>query len=228
METFAPESNGLKLQRGYRIRPRWIVDSDETDLGTVRSVAKSEKAIRSFDLTYRTTDRSGYDYVSSFLSRHVGSAGRFFWQAPELVPSPDVAPSLSSVSGGTQGSRTILVSYAWQNVNGDRTLASPLASLLVPANSLLIVTLPPFPPGIVEAALFATEGAAGSEVEQGTLTDREWTQPDAAILVGNDPPPTENSALEVLKARYVEGSLSFSREAGISYDISLTLEEAYV
>ena len=227
METFAPEANGWKLQRGYQIVPRWAVVEDERELGNVRSTAVAEKEIRRFRGRYIAATREAIEYLESFFRRHVGSAGRFFYAWPEFVASPDAAPTLETVVSGSQGSRTVFVRFAWKNSVG-LTRAGPAGSLAIPANSLLRVTLPPYPPSVSQAVIYATQGAAGTEVEQITLTDqRIWTQTNAPLQTGTAAPETTNTARETPVSRLIADSLSYVRGAGVSYEAQLELEEVY-
>ena len=161
----------------------------------------------------------------SFFNRQVGSAGRFTFGWAELVPSPDAGPVLTAVAGGSQSLRTIFAKFAWKNSIGT-TSASPATSLAVPLNNLLKITLPFYPPSVTQAIIYATEGSAGTEKEQATLTvDRIWTQPDAALLVGTSDPPTENTATEAPTCKLVQDSLKIVRGIGTSYTASLELQE---
>jgi len=224
-EILSLETNGWKLQRGYLLKPRYQVVSDERELGNVVSVAVASKPLRTYRLKYRAQARAAYEYVESFFNRLVGQAARFDFEIPEFVPSPDKGPGVEAVAGGTQGSRTIYAIYSWKNANGI-TRGSPAASIAVPANNLLKITLPYYPPSVTQAVIYATQGAAGTEQEQTILTNlKTWTQPDAPLLVLTSSPPSENTAKEKIVARMVDYEVT--RLNGTVYDLALELAEAY-
>lgn len=227
METWAPETYGLKLQREYTISPSFQVEEDQRELGNIKSVAVASKALRAFKgLQYIVPSREAYEYAVSFWNRNKGPAARVLWSLPELVPSPDAAPTLTAVISGAQAQRTIIVKYVWKNSAG-LTRASPANSLLVPVNNLIRVTLPTLPPGVAQATIYATQGSAGTEQEQTTLTNtRTWTQPDAALLLATTSPPTKNTATEIITVKLVSG-YQVTRLAGVNYSLQLELEEAY-
>lgn len=226
-ETFLPENFGWKLQRGYEVSPRFAVVEDERELGNVKSVAVADKPIRVIaGLSWICESRDGAEYAQSFLNRQRGPAARFFFNWPELVPSPDGSPTCTAVASGTQGSRTIYTKFAWKNAQGT-TKASPAETLAVPANNLLKVWLPVYPPGVTQAVIYATQGAFGTEQEQVVLTNTQtWTQPNAALLVATASPPTTNTAKEKPLCKLV-GTYKLVRGHGLSYSLSLDLEETY-
>jgi hypothetical protein len=226
-ETFLPANYGWKLQRGYRIVPRYPVVEDERELGNVKSVAVADKEIRVIrGLRFISATREAYEYAGSFLRRQKGPAGRFYFEWPELVLSPDGSPTLLAVVAGTQGSRTVFVRYAWKNAQGT-TRASPAETLAVPANSLLKVLLPSYPPGVTQAVIYATQGSAGTEQEQTVLTNvQTWTQPDAALLTATTSPLAANTATERPLVK-LAGDFEVTRAAGLGYEMTLELEETY-
>lgn len=226
METFAPESHGAILRRGYPIKPEFQVVEDPRELGNVKSIAIAQKALRRYQLEYLCRDRTAYEYIDSFVHFQVGPAGRFSYVLPEFVSTPFGVPLLSAISGGTQGSRTIRVQYAWQTDLG-RTRASTVGVLAVPANNLLKVTLRVFPPSVVDAVIYATEGGSGTEQEQAVVQALTWTQPDAALLTGTAAPLTTNTAREMITAKFVAGSYEVVRLIGAVYNVTLGIEEAY-
>lgn len=225
-ETFDPVANGWHLQRNYEIPVLFAVEEDERELGNRTSTAISEKSLRQFRAYYRAKTRAAQEYVRSFFQRHVGPAGRFYFQWPEYVASPDKVPTLEAISGGSQAERTITVRYAWKNTNGT-TNASPIGSLLVPVNNLIKVTVPVYPPSIAQCLIYASQTGSGTEEEQATLTGpKTWTQPDAALLTGTADPPSANTALETPLCK-LYGGYSLVRREGTTYNLSLTLEEVY-
>ncbi len=226
MDTLNLEANGWRMQREYPIRPRFIVAEDERELGNVKSVAVAQRALRRFTLRYKTDLRSAAEYVESFFGRQVGPVARFQMTLPEYAPTPDAAPVVEAVAGGTQGSRTIYVRFAWRNVNGT-TLASATASILIPANNLLRVKFPYYPPSITQAVVYATQGAQGTEVEQTVVTNQpSWTQPNAALLLLTAAPETANTAKVLAKLRLLE-TYELIRQIGTQYQLSLDLEEVH-
>jgi hypothetical protein len=226
-ETFSPEANGALLQRGYTIKPQYRVVEDPRELGNVKSIAVAQKGLRRLEgLLYKCRDRTPYEYITSFLNRHVGPAGRFLCTWPEFVPSPDATPVLTAVTGGTQGSRTMYVKYAWKTALG-LTRPSTVQNLTVPANNLLKVTVPVFPPSVTQAVIYATQGTVGTEVEQAVIAALTWTQPDAALLTGTAAPATTNTARETPLCKLTEDGFSTQRLAGQTYEVTLDLEEAY-
>lgn len=230
--TFDPESKGWNLQRGFIVPIHENVREYRGGWGNVDDAIFATKTIREWNLTYKTgktTDpRIGYDYAVGFHAAEVGAAGRFNWAPPELVPTPFEAPSLSSVVSGTQGARTISVGFLWKSAAGSTRL-SPLGSLAVAASSLLKVDLPPYPPSITQAEIFAEEGGSGDEQSQVTLTDndRSWTQPDAAILVATSDPPVANTATELSLVKFVLDSFEIFRGEGLAWVMRCHLEEIY-
>lgn len=224
-EALTLEAKGWKLQRGYPMRPRYAVVSDERELGNVVSVAVASKPLRNYRLRYRANTREAFEYVESFFNRLVGPAARFDFDLPEFVPSPDKAPGVEAIAGGTQGARTIYVIFAWKNVNGI-TRGSAAAGIAVPANNLLKITLPYYPPSVTQAVIYATQGAAGTEQEQTILTNlKTWTQPDAPLLLATSSPPLTNTAKEKIIARMLDYEVV--RQNGTMYDLLLEIEEAY-
>jgi hypothetical protein len=227
VDTFTPEAYGALLQREYTITPIYNVAEDEREIGGWKSRAVSEKALRRLEnLVYKCRDRTPYEYIASFFQRHVGPAGRFFYAWPEFVASPDAAPTLTAVVSGAQAERTIFCKFAWQTALGI-TRASPAASLTIPLNNLIVVSLPVFPPSVTEAVIYATQGAAGTEVEQTTVTARTWTQPDGALLTGTDAPQTTNTAREIPTCKLIGNGFRAQRGPGATYLITLDLEETY-
>lgn len=227
-ETFDPATYGARLQRLYQIVPQWQVAEDERELGNIVSRAIAEKGLRRFvGLRYLCPDRPAVEYIQSFFGRLVGPAGRFSWTLPEYAPTPDAAPTLVSVVSGAQGSRTVFVKFAWETPAG-RTRASPAATLAIPANELVKVTVPTFPPSVTAAVIYATQGSAGTEVEQTEITNTTtWTQPDAALLTGTTAPATANTALETVTAKLVANTLAVTRGQGQTYEAAMELEEVY-
>jgi hypothetical protein len=227
-ETFNPAAFGARLQRGYTIVPQWQVAEDQRELGNVKSFAIAQKGLcRLQGLRYHCPTRSSFEYIDSFFQTLVGPAARFNYQLPEFASKPYAAPTLTAVVAGAQGSRTIFAKIAWETASG-RTEASPAASLAVPANSLLKVTVPVFPPAVTGAVIYATQGSAGSEVEQTVLTNTTtWTQPDAALLTGTAAPLSANTALKTILAKLVSGTFGSTRLQGQTYVVELELEEVY-
>jgi len=227
LETFTPEAFGALLQRDYTITPIFNVSEDEREIGGSKSFAVAAKALRRLEgLVYKCVDRAPYEYMASFFQRHVGPAGRFLYTWPEFVATPDAAPTMEAVVAGAQSSRTIFCKFAWKTVFGT-TRASPAASLTVPSNSLLKVTLPFFPTSVLEAVIYATEGAEGTEQEQTEISVRTWTQPDGALLTATADPPTENTAREQPICKLLGNSFRPQRVSGPRYVITLDLEETY-
>lgn len=224
-DLWQPELYGWRLQRSVPMRPRFLVAEDESESGLVKSLAIAQGHKRAWQLRYRAVTRQAAGYVQSFFGRLAGPAGRFDWVAPEYLPDPDAAPVIDAVSGGNQGVRTCHVQFAWQNGYG-RTLASPRATVAVPSDWLLRVTLPPWPPGVTGAVVYATQGAAGSEQEQVVLTQgtRVWTQPNAALLLLTASVATANVAKELLRVK-LDGSYELTRAEGTTYELELTLRE---
>ena len=228
-ETFAPTANGCKLQRGYEIAPEFQVEVDERELGNRTAVAVAEKPrrlLRGYRL--RAATREAYEYVASFFSRHRGSAGIFYLAWPEYVPSPDAAPTLEAVSGGTQAERTITVRIAWKSSAGI-TRASPIGSLLVPASNLIKVTVPTYPPNISQCVIYASQTGSGTEQEQTVLSGQlTWTQPDSSLLVATAAPQVTNTCTEIPLMRAAqEPPFRVIRQEGTTYEVTLDLEEVY-
>jgi hypothetical protein len=227
MILFDPETHGVKLQRGYTIQSLDQVVEDETELGSRESVAVANKAIRRLSLPYRLFDFAAREYLQGFFDFHRGAAGRFLYQMPELVPSPFLTPPVMSVAGGGQGARTITIMHTWVTTTGE-TLASPLATLAVPANELISIDIPVYPPAVTQTKIYAAEDNEGAEVFQTVLNgERNWTQPDAPLLTGTDSPPAANTATEVIPVKFVVDSFAPRRLAGTGYEVTLELEEAY-
>lgn len=226
-ETFQPEANGLHLQRGFTVNPEFQVIEDERELGNRTSVAVADRERRILRVRWVCETRAAMDYVVSFFRRHVGSAGRFYYAWPELVSHPDAAPTLEAISGGTQASRTIVACFAWKNSAG-KTTASPTASLLIPANNLVRVTVPVYPPNITQCVIYGDQ-TGGTPQEQTTLTGAlTWTQPDAALLLATADPPAANTATETpLMKALGSPPYRITRGNGTCYEISMDLEEVY-
>lgn len=226
MDTFAPESNGLKLQRPFEIEPRYNVVEDDYELGNVKSYAVAQRELRSFGVQYRAFTRAASEYWRSFFQRNVGPAARWLWTLPEYVPTPDAGPTLEAVVSGNQAERTIFVLFAWKNANGT-TLGGAASSLLVPANNLIRVTVPIFPASVNQAVIYATQGAAGTEQEQVTMTNvRTWTQPNGDLLLATTDPPTTNTALEQAKCK-LDKTYRMRRLIGTAYEFEARFLECY-
>lgn len=228
-ETFDPIAAGWKIQRGYRILPQVLVVEDEMALGNKVSTALAERDCRRITgLRLRTDSRDACEYFLSFYRRNRGAAARFYMEWPELVPSPDAAPVLEAIAGGTQAQRTITARFAWKNTVGT-TKASPTGSLLIPANNLIKVTVPVYPANVTQAVIYAAEDDPGNEEEQATLTNTfSWTQPDAALLTGTADPPTANTARETPLCKFVnDENLGPERGIGTTYELVLEIEEIY-
>ena len=224
-EAFVPLSNGWRLQRGYQIKPEYRVVEDERELGNTTSTAVSRTARRNITMTMTATTRSAYGYMMSFFNRNVGPAGRFTFSWAEFVPSPDAGPVLTAVESGDQPARTIFVKFAWKNSVGT-TEASPATSLAIPDDELIKVTLPFYPPSVTQAVIYATQGSAGTELEQATLTtDRTWTQNNGELSTSPGDPPTENTATESPTCKLAQDGLSITRGIGTSYTASIQLQE---
>lgn len=226
-ETFAPLSNGWRLQRGYSIVPQFEVVEDERELGNVASTAVADRVRRVIEgIVLRTDSRDALEYLESFFSRLKGPAARFWFAWPELAPSPDAAPTVEAIAGGAQAGRTITVRFAWKNTSGT-TKPSPTASIVVPANELVRVTIYPYPPTVTQCVIYAAEDSPGDEEEQVVLTGaRTWTQPDAPLLVGTADPPSVNTALQTLYCKLV-GGYRVARGNGTTYEANLSIEEVY-
>lgn len=224
-DQWLPESFGWRHQRTVPMTPEFRVAEDESESGVIKSLALSQAYKRRWSLRYRAATRQAAGYVQSFFGRLGGPAGRFDWVAPEYLPDPDAAPVIDAVSGGNQGVRTCHVQFAWQNGYG-RTLPSPRATVAVPSDWILRVTLPAWPPGVTGAVVYATQGAAGSEQEQTVLTQgtRVWTQPNAALLLLTASVATANVAKELLRVK-LDGSYELTRAEGTTYELELTLRE---
>jgi hypothetical protein len=227
-ETFTPEANGLKPQRQYTIEPEFQVEEDERELGNLTSTAVADKERRVLRFRWVCETRAAMDYVVAFFRRHKGPAGRFYYAWPEFVAHPDAAPILEAVASGTQAERTITCRFAWKNTAGT-TLPSPTATLLVPASSLVKVTVPVYPPSVSQCVIYASESGAGTEQEQTVLTDLlTWTQPDAALLLATADPPTANTATETpLMKAGGNPPYRITRGNGTCYEITCDLVEVY-
>lgn len=226
-ETFAPTANGWKIQRGYTIDPQDQYLEEESEIGSKKTTAVSERTPRLLrNLRMRASTREAWEYLESFFRRHKGPVGRWYFAWPELVSSPDIAPTLEAVAGGTQAERSITVRYAWKNSAGT-TRASPTGTLVVPVNELVKVTLDPYPAGVTQAVIYAAQDDPGNEQEQDTLTlEQTWTQPDAALLVATSDPPTANTATDTPLCKLVGGRPAV-RQIGLQYETTLTIEECY-
>lgn len=227
-ETFLPEANGLHLQRGYPVSPVFAVEEDERELGNVTSVAVADRPRRTLRMRWVGNTRTAMEYLVSFFQRHKGNAGRFYYAWPEFVARCDVAPTLEAVVSGAQAERTITCCFCWKNAAGVTT-ASPTGTLLIPANSLVKVTVPVYPPSITQAVIYASQTGAGTEQEQAIITNTlTWTQPDAPLLTGTGAPPTANTATEtpLMKARS-NPPYEVIRGVGVSYEVTMDLEEVY-
>lgn len=232
-ETFDPAAYGLKLQHSYQIRPAPRFVEDPMELGNVESVAVAEKVLRRFEgLVWRVSAttpnmRRAAGYALDFYRRHVGPAGRFWFELPEFVADPSAPPVVEAVSGGSLSSRTYLVSIAWLGAAGE-TLASELASLTIPANELIKVTLPVYPNNVSKARIYATAGASGTEVQQAELTDvREWTEPTSGLVTGTGSPASVNTATDVSLCKFEGENFQVQRGQGLFYEVSASIQEVY-
>jgi len=226
-ETLDLVTAGWRWQSPFDFEPQWAVAEDERELGNVSSTAVSERCLRRWqNLQFFTNLEAARGYVVDFFRRHVGAAGRFYFRFPEHVESPSAAPTLSTVSGGTQGARSITAKYAWKNTSGT-TLASPEGTISVPASSLLVVTLPIYPPSTNQAVIYAAEDSPGNEQQQTILTLLEsWTQPNTALLTGTPSVSTANTAIEVPLCK-LSGNLKITRGDGRSWYLTLSIDEVY-
>jgi len=228
MILFDPAANDIRLQVGYSIRPVEQVEEDESELGSKTAIAVAERSLRVLNLPYRVLSHAGIEYLKGWHDHHRGAARPFLLDLPEPVPTPLLAPDLVAVAGGNQAERTVRVGFSWLTAAGETRL-SPVAELLIPEDELAVVTLPAYPPAVSQARIYATQGAAGSEVAQVTLTDndRDWTQPDAALLTGTAAPSTTNTATERIACKFALQGFEYERDVGPHYRALLRLEEVY-
>lgn len=227
IETLDLQGAGWVLQTGFDWEPEWAVAEDPRELGNVTSTAISERCRRKWpNLVYLTNSESARGYVEDFFRRNVGIAARFYFQFPEHVAAPGVAPALTAISGGAQAQRSITVRYSWKNSSG-QTTASPTGTLVVPASYLVRVTLPVYPPSVAQATIYAAEDDPGNEQEQTVLSlTRVWTQPNAALLELTSSVPSANSAVESPTCK-LSSSPRITRGVGRSWTLALSLEEVY-
>lgn len=225
-ETFTPEAFGLRLQRNFVIEPEFQVEEDERELGNKTSVAVADRERRIVRLRWICATRPPMEYLVSFFRRHKGAAGRFYYAWPEYVAAPDIAPTLE-LSGGTQAERTITAQYGWKNTAGTTT-ASPTATLFIPANYLVRVTVPVYPPNCSQCVIYATQ-TGGTPQEQATLSGAlTWTQPDAALLLATSDPSSTNTATESPLCKAAGNPpYRITRGVGTTYEITCDLEEVY-
>lgn len=227
-DIFDWSANGLIWQRGYAEVPEYQVVEDERELGNVSSTVVAERETRLIrGLQLLAPTREARDYVMGFFRRVHGPAARFLLDYPECVAGPDAAPTVAATAGGSQAQRTITIRHAWRTVYGT-TRASATATITVPANELLVVTIEPYPPSCPQCVIYAAQGDPGNEQEQVALSGaRTWTQPDAALLLATASPPTTNTARERLLCKLVAGSLEATRLHGLTWMIQMTLEEVH-
>lgn len=225
---FQPETYGVKLQSGYSLTPRFVGVSDESELGLVTSTLLAERQLRAGAATFRSFTTEGKEYVGAFFREIGGEFGRFLYSFPELIESPALPPTVTAIAGGSLAQRDYLVSYALIAATG-QTRASPRASITVAANELLRVTVPFYPANVTSVAIYVTDGAAGTEVQQKTLVNgnRVWTEPDAALLTGTASPQTTNTATEQPLLR-LTGPVAHVRGIGPSWDFRIQFEEDYL
>lgn len=227
LELFDPEANGSFLLDEYDLNPREQVTEMRTEIGSVETVADSTRIAHRLALPFFVRGRDALEYIQGFWNGHVGAAGRFQFKMPEFVPSPYKAPDVDSVTGGTQGARTITVRFNWVNDAGE-TRASPTASLAVPSGELIRAAMPVYPPTVTQVKVYAAEDDPGNEVYQLTLFgEREWVQPDAALLTATASPPSANTATQIVTAKFIPGTLVLRRLKGPNYRVDLQLEEVY-
>ena len=224
---FQPELYDVSLQQNYTLQPRAIGIADERGLGNVTTTLLSDRPLRIASLPFLAKTRAGFAYAHSFFNEIGNQFGRFLYTMPDPVTSPASAPTVEAVAGGTQAQRDYIVSYAWI-VGAVKTFASLTASITIPANNLLKVTVPPYVATVTGVAIYVTDGAAGTEVQQATLAEgvRRWTEPDAALQTGTAAPETENLTVETLKLRLLE-PVTYRRGRGVTYDLTLRAEEEY-
>ena len=226
-ETFDPTAHGWRIQRGYTIDPQDQYLEEESEIGSKKSTAVSERTpriLRNFRMIAATRD--AWEYLESFFRRQKGPVGRWYFAWPEYVSSPDAAPVLEAVAGGALAERSVTLRYAWKNATGT-TKASPTATLVVPVNELVKVTLDPYPSSVTQAVIYGAEDAPGVEQEQATITlEQSWTQPAAALLVSTADPPAANTALDTPLCKLM-GGRPVVRQVGTQYETTLTIEECY-
>jgi hypothetical protein len=109
--------------------------------------------------------------------------------------------TLATQAGGAQAQRTEYFKFTYQTAAGE-TLASAEVSLLVPANSVALVTMPAaYPPGVTSANVYAST-ATGTETKQqaGIAAAGTYTEPNTGFIAGAAL-PTATTALTSFKER---------------------------
>lgn len=129
------------------------------------------------------------------------------------LANPTTAPTLSTVSGGSLGSRTYYVVYSWSNDTGE-TLYSSEANVSVAANSLLKITHPYSssygPPSGAKKVNFYVSTSTTTETLQGytptawqqdietvktnSFGQITWTEPSSGLVTGAALPSSNTTA----------------------------------
>ena len=194
--------------------------------GDVQTRPRWKRTRRRWTLRWNAATDSERGEIEQFFQRHRGSADSFTWTPPAPVGPPGRAHTLATAVSGALGQRTYYVVHTWVTAGGETT-QSIQKNIVVPANSVLVVTVPEFPTNVTAAKVYAST-LSGDEELQATINTSagSWTEPDTGLITGANP-PTSNGAPEALTVHFVDDTLRVNWFAPRSYQIEFAVEELF-
>jgi hypothetical protein len=186
------------------------------------------RAVRQLALNYLGLTRDQLDYIESFFHELRGSATAFFYTPPDAVPSPaHRGPDLSSATAGALDARTVYARFTWyDNVTGQESKPSPLASISLLASKVLVLTAPIFPSGVPAMRIYAST-VQGSEVLQAFSLSRIWQEPPSGLLTLTSAPPSSNNLKPRIKWRLI-GRVAPQKVSANRYNLRLDFGEQHI
>lgn len=212
---------------------RYASRKTEFDLGTVQAFAVQPQPKRVFRCVWQAADKADKDYLAAFVRDKKGSVDTFTFTLPD-AHEPSANPGDGSVVAQVTGSyieRTYYYRITWFTANGE-TLVSPEASLLVPADNLFVLTVPPFPTNVTKAGIYVST-SSGTQTKQAEVTTSagSWTEPDNSGpsngLISGAAMPSSNTAIEDVTVRVEDDSFSWDKETAAQYSMAVNFIEDF-
>jgi hypothetical protein len=161
-------------------------DSMRTVKGYEQVRTRGLRPTQAVSLAWKVLTKSQLDQILGFFESLNGAAGPFIWEDVDTMRTPaGQVPALSYAAGGAIGTgQTYFVAFTWYNsTTTAETTKSAEATLAVPANNQLIVTLPVIPVTPLEADQYRiyAERITGDLDLQVTQSARTWTMPGLPV-----------------------------------------------
>lgn len=183
---------------------------------------------REFQARWSVLTLEQKDEIVSFF-QGFRAAAAFRWTLPDgvsVISPTGQAPILSSGSGGSLGARSYDVGFTFFQ-SGDQSRVSKSATIAVPANELLTVTLPSAVPARCDGWRVFAGTSGGSLTAQASVTDAtSWTEPTTGLIVGSGAPASSSLAVEKVFLR--NGPVTFGYDGPVTYYVSVPLIELAV